>query len=236
MINTPHIKCEKQDIAEIVLMPGDPLRAKFIAETYLKDYKLINTIRNMLAYTGYYKDKKVTIFSSGMGMPSMGIYSYELYKFFDVKKIIRIGSCGAYTDKINLYDLILVNESYSDSSFALIQNGYDKKTIDASLELNDAIIDTALQLKISLNKGRIYSSDIFYKEKDDFNYLYTTKKCLGVEMESFALFHNAKVLGKEASCILTVSDNLVTKEATTSLEREQAFTKMMELALEAILL
>lgn len=230
---TPHNEAKKEDIAKTVIMPGDPLRAKFIAETYLKDFKLVNSVRNILAYTGYYNDKKVTVMASGMGMPSIGIYSYELFKFYDVDNIIRVGSCGAYTDKLNLYDLILVTESYSDSSYAYVQNGYNNDVIESSKELNDKIEKVALENNIKINKGTIYSSDVFYGDRD-INYLYNSKKCLGVEMESFALFHNAKTLNKKATCLLTVSDNLITKEETTSLERQNSFTKMMELALKSL--
>ena len=171
--------------------------------------------------------------ASGMGMPSIGIYSYELYKFYDVENIIRVGSCGAYTDKLNLYDLILVTESYSDSSYALVQNGFKENVITSSEELNNQIIKTASENNINLNVGRIYSSDVFYGERDILD-LYNNKKCLGVEMESFALFHNAKILNKKSTCLLTVSDNLITKEETTSLERQNSFTKMIELALNSL--
>lgn len=231
---TAHIESSKENIAKTVIMPGDPMRAKFIAENYLHDYKLINDVRGMLGYTGYYKDKLVTVMASGMGMPSMAIYSYELYKFYDVDNIIRIGSCGAYTDKLHLYDLILVDSCYSDSSFANVQNGCKDKVLESSKELNTKIIKIAGEHNININVGRVYSSDVFYKENDNFNELYQIYQCLAVEMEAFALFHNARILNKKATAILTVSDNLVTKEATTSDEREKSFTKMMELALETI--
>ena len=136
---TPHINALEGEIAKVVIMPGDPLRAKYIAENYLKDYKLVNTVRNIYAYTGYYNDKLVTVMASGMGMPSIGIYSYELYKFYNVEKIIRIGTCGVYTDKVKLFDVILVNNAYSDSSFAKVQNGYNDNIISASKELNNKI-------------------------------------------------------------------------------------------------
>ena len=134
---TPHINALEGEIAKVVIMPGDPLRAKYIAENYLKDYKLVNTVRNIYAYTGYYNDKLVTVMASGMGMPSIGIYSYELYKFYNVEKIIRIGTCGVYTDKVKLFDVILVDNAYSDSSFAKVQNGYNDNIISASKELNN---------------------------------------------------------------------------------------------------
>lgn len=232
---TPHIEAKKEEIAKTVLMPGDPLRAKKIAETYLENYKLVNNVRNIFAYTGTYKGQQVTVMASGMGMPSIGIYSYELFKFYDVENIIRIGSCGAYTEKLKLYDLILADASYSDSNYAFNQNGCNDKTLYPSEELNNKIISTANKLNLKLNIGTIYSSDVFYSEITNIDELYNKHKCLGVEMESFALFHNANVLGKKAACILTVSDNVVTKEETTPLERQNAFDKMMLLALESIL-
>ena len=226
---TVHIKALKEEIAKTVIMPGDPLRAKFIAETYLKDYKLINNVRGMLGYTGFYNDKKVTIMASGMGNASMGIYSYELFKFYDVENIIRVGSCGAYTSELKLYDLILVEESYSMSSYAQVQNGCQDKVLKSSTKLNTIIKNNGV-----IKAGRIYCSDVFYKENDNYNELYGQENCLAVEMETFALFHNANVLNKHATAILTVSDNLVTKEETTSEERERSFTKMIELALSSI--
>lgn len=232
---TPHIEAEKEDIAKIVIMPGDPLRAKFIAENYLTDYKLVNQVRGMLGYTGYYKGKRVTVMASGMGIPSMGIYSYELFKFYDVDTIIRIGSCGAYTKDLNLYDLILVEESYSNSSYALEQSGYQDKIITSSKQINEQIIKKANKLNIKLNVGRVHCTDVFYKDNNPFKEMYEKYHCLAAEMETFALFHNAKLLNKEATCLLTVSDNLETKEETTSMERQTAFTTMIELALESIL-
>lgn len=226
---TVHIKALKEEIAKTVIMPGDPLRAKFIAETYLSDYKLINNVRGMLGYTGFYNDKKVTIMASGMGNASMGIYSYELFKFYDVENIIRVGSCGAYTSDLKLYDLILAEESYSMSSYAQVQNGCQDKVLKSSTKLNNIIRNNG-----SIKEGRIYCSDVFYKENDNYKELYEKENCLAVEMETFALFHNANVLNKHATAILTVSDNLVTKEETTSEEREQSFTKMIELALSSI--
>jgi purine-nucleoside phosphorylase len=225
---TPHIEAAKGDIAEIVLMPGDPLRAKFIADNYLTDVKQFNKVRNMFGYTGYYKGKRVSVMGSGMGMPSIGIYAYELYKFYDVKKIIRIGSCGAYQKELKLYDIILVDKSYSTSTFARELSGYDNNLISSSKRLINEIEKVANELGINVIRGNIVTSDVFYSDnKIDQNYL-------GVEMESFALFHIANILNKEASCILTVSDSLVTKEETSSSEREQSLTKMIELALEVV--
>lgn len=232
---TAHIEAKKDEIAQTVIMPGDPLRAKFIAETYLKDYKLVNTIRNIYAYTGYYKDQKITIMASGMGMPSIGIYSYELYKFYDVKNIIRVGTAGAYTKDLNLYDVVLVNASYSDSSYAKVQNNSDDKLIEASYATNLYISTTAEERSIPITIGNIYSSDVFYKEEDNYKDIVKEIGCIACEMESFALFHNAKVLNKRASCLLTISNSFVTNEETTAEERQNAFTKMIELALEASL-
>lgn len=229
---TPHISAKKEDIAKTVLMPGDPLRAKFIAETYLKDYRLVSSVRNIYAYTGYYNNKLVTVMASGMGMPSIGIYSYELYKFYDVENIIRIGSAGAYSKDIDLYSVILCNESYSLSSYAKVQNGYEKDIIESNSYLNQKIKEAASKLDKKIIEGRIYSSDVFYGNTD-IKDLYENKKCLCVEMESFALFHNAKILNKKAACILTISDNLITKEETTALERQNSFNDMMLIALEA---
>ena len=231
---TPHINALEGEIAKVVIMPGDPLRAKYIAENYLKDYKLVNTVRNIYAYTGYYNDKLVTVMASGMGMPSIGIYSYELYKFYNVEKIIRIGTCGVYTDKVKLFDVILVDNAYSDSSFAKVQNEYNDNIISASKELNNKIKETGKNNNIDLVEGTIYSSDVFYKENDNYEVLRDKYNCLGVEMESFALFSNAKVLNKEAACLLTVTDHFITKEKASSTDREKSLNKMIELALKSI--
>lgn len=227
---TPHIEAKKEEIAKTVLMPGDPLRAKYISENFLENPTLVNSIRGMFAYTGTYKGKRITVMASGMGMPSIGIYSYELYKFYDVENIIRIGSCGAYTKDLNLYDLILADESYSKSSFASVQ-GYTSDVLKSNEELNEKILEKAEELNKHVTKGRIHSTDVFYGD-DDISDLYNNKKCLCAEMESFGLFFNAYKLGKKAACLLTVSDNLITKEETTSEERQIAFNDMILLALE----
>ena len=230
-MSTPHNEAKIGEIAKTVLMPGDPLRAKFIADTYLTDVKLVNKVRNIYAYTGKYKGKEVTVMASGMGMPSIGIYSYELYKFYGVENIIRIGSAGAYTENLNLYDLVLTSEAYSLSSFAKIQ-GYDSEFISANEDLNSVIKSSADRLNKKINIGVIHSTDVFYGNVD-INDLYKSKKCLCVEMESFALFYNALKLNKKAACLLTISDNLITHEETTSQERQNAFNDMMEVALDA---
>jgi purine-nucleoside phosphorylase len=234
LIPTPHIEVEKRDdIAKIVLMPGDPLRAKFIADTFLENAVQINSTRNMFGYTGTYKGKKISVFGSGMGMASIGIYSYELYKFYDVEKIIRIGSCGAYTKELNLYDVLLAEDAWSESTYAKVQSGYESDIIEASQALNEEILQAAKRLEIPLIKTRIHSSDVFYRENfKEFEAIRDQYACTAVEMESFALFANAKVLNKQAACLLTVSDSLVSGQVTTSEERQNAFTRMMEVALE----
>jgi len=227
---TPHIEAKIDEIAKTVLMPGDPLRAKHIAETYLTDFRLVNSVRNVLAYTGKYKGKEVTVMASGMGIPSIGIYSYELYKFYNVENIIRVGSAGAYTEKLNLYDIVLTSEAYSFSNFAKVQ-GYDSDTIKASESLNDKIKEIALKSNKKIIEGRVFSTEAFYGNVD-FQDLYKNKKCLCVEMEAYALFYNALKLNKNAACLLTISDNLETKEETTAKERQTSFNEMIELALD----
>ena len=231
---TAHNQAEFGEIAKTVLMPGDPLRAKFIAETFLENPRQFNAVRGMYGYTGTYKGKKVSVMGSGMGMPSIGIYSYELYSQYGVDNIIRIGSAGAYSKEVNLYDVVLVTKAYSESTFAKTQSGYDEPYTYPSEELDKSIIEAAKELNIELHEGCIHSSDVFYREgNEDYIADLLEKGCLGVEMESFALFHNAKVLGKNAACLLTISDSFVTKEETTAEERQTSFTSMIKIALEA---
>ena len=230
---TPHNEAEIGSIAKTVLMPGDPLRAEAIANKYLENVKLVNKVRNMYAYTGTYKGKEITIMASGMGMPSIGIYSYELYKEYGVENIIRIGSAGSYVKELNLYDLLLVDSSYSDSTYAKVQSGDLEEIEYSNNDLNDIIKSTAKELNITLKEGRVYSSDVFYKEDNNYIDLVDRYETVAVEMESFALFHNAKVLNKKATCLLTISDSLITKKETTSIERQNNFNEMAELALES---
>ena len=233
-IPTPHIEAAKEDLAKVVLMPGDPLRAKYIAETFLENPKQINVVRNMLGYTGTYQGKEVTVFGSGMGMPSIGIYSYELYAFYDVEAIVRIGSCGSYDEEVKVYDVLLAKDAWSESSYAKVQSGIEEAVIESTQELNETLLEASAKLNIPMKEVRIHSSDVFYREKhEDFKEIHEKKDCKAVEMEAFALFANAKVLGKKAACLLTVSDSLVTGEATTSEERQKSFTNMMKVALEA---
>ncbi len=234
---TPHNQAKPGEIAQKVLMPGDPLRAKFIAENFLEQAKLVNQVRNMFAYTGTYKGQSVTVMASGMGMPSIGIYSYELFSQYGVEQIIRIGSAGSYVPEVKLRDVVLAESVWSRSSFARVQNGYDKEVILPSKELNEQIVKAAEKLQIPLILTRVHSSDVFYCESnvDDYRAIHAESGCTCVEMESFALFHNANVLGKKAACLLTISDSICTKEETTAEERQNSFTDMMKVALEACL-
>ena len=234
MIPTPHIEVtEKNKIARTVLMPGDPLRAKFIADTFLTDVEQVNSVRGMLAFTGLYNGKKITVMGSGMGMPSIGIYSYELFKFYDVENIIRIGSGGAYSPELNLFDVVLAEDTWSESSFARTQGVSQDDVLKASPELNEKLIANAKKLNMPMRLCRFHSSDVFYRENfEEYKTIHDEHNCLIVDMESFALFANAKATGKNAACLLTVSDSLVRHEATTSEERQSAFTNMMKIALE----
>lgn len=231
---TPHIEVNnKDDFAKTVLMPGDPLRAEFIAQYFLTDVKKINNIRNMYAFTGYYKGKKITVMGSGMGMPSIGIYSYELFDVYDVENIIRIGTCGSYSEKANVYDVILATKAYSETTYAKVAFGYEENTMDSNLELFNEIRKTAHKLNYNIVEDIIHSSDVFYRDHGNvFEDVVEKYGCVGVEMESFALFANAKKLGKRAACLLTVSDSFITHQVTNSEERQTAFKKMMEIALE----
>lgn len=231
---TPHNQAQPGEIAKHVLMPGDPLRAKFIAETFLTNVRQVNAVRNIFAFTGEYKGKEITVMASGMGMPSMGIYSYELFTEYGVEDIVRIGSAGAYIEELNLYDVVLAESSYSESSFAKTQNGTCDNILYPSQELNEKIKATAARLGKELHVKRIHSSDVFYYSEGSVGYQEIVEKygCACVEMESFALFHNAKVLGKNAACLLTISDSIVNEAQTTPEERQTAFTNMMEIALE----
>jgi purine-nucleoside phosphorylase len=231
---TPHNKATAGQIAKTVLMPGDPLRAKMIADTYLENVVQFNDVRNMFGYTGTYKGRPISVMGSGMGMPSIGIYAFELYTQYGVENIIRIGSAGAYTDKVGLYDVVLVDSAYSESSFAKTAFNYDEDIQYPDNALTKKLADAAKLLKIPVHEGRIHSSDVFYRGKDSvtFEGIYRDHQCVAVEMEAFALFAIARYLKKKAASLVTISDSLVTHAATSSLERQQSLTKMMEIALE----
>ena len=231
-IPTPHITAKKDDFAKTVLMPGDPLRAKFIAENFLDDYKLVNNVRGVQGYTGYYKGKRVSVMASGMGQASMGIYSYELFKFYDVENIIRIGSCGGFSKKLHVKDIVIAMGASTNSNYASQYNL--NGTLSAIADFN--LVKTAVE--ICENKGAKYmvgnilSSDTFYDESNS-SLEFAKLGVLGVEMESYALYCNASRLNKRALTICTVSDSFVYPEENTSAEeRQNSFTQMIEIALE----
>ena len=239
-MSTPHNRAQAGDFAPTVLMPGDPLRAQFIAQTFLQDPRLVTDVRGMLGYTGTYQGHPVSVMGSGMGMPSIGIYSYELYTQYGVENIIRIGSAGSYTDKARLFDVVLATAAYSESSYALTQSGDTADLQYPSATLNDALRKSAAAQGIPLIEGVIHSSDVFYRQPSEEKPLYwqrlrDEKGCVAVEMESFALFHNARVLGKNAACLLTISDSFVSPEITTPEQRQTSFTAMMKVALGTVL-
>lgn len=230
-IPTPHNSAKQGDIAKTVLMPGDPLRAKFIADTFLEDVTCYNTVRNMFGYTGTYKGKRVSVQGHGMGMPSIGIYTYELFNFYDVDNIIRIGSAGAIDDSVKLRDVVIGMGACTNSNYAMQYNLPGTFAPIASYDLLAKAVDTAKEKNIPVRVGNILSSDTFY---DDSNSLAQWKKMgvLAVEMESAALYMNAARANKNALCILTISDCPLKNEFTTAEERQNTFTQMMEIALE----
>ena len=235
---TAHIESNIEDIAPIVLMPGDPLRAKYIAEKFLEDAKLVNKVRNMFGYTGTYKGKRVTVFASGMGIPSIGIYSYELFKFYNVEKIIRIGTCGSFDESIKLLDVILSTGAYCKSHFDELLDGTNIDFIQSSDDLNRTIMNTAKVKNINLNIGKTITSDVFdlyCDSKEKFRSNFPDMKFLGVEMEAFGLFYVAKKLNKEASCLMTVVDSLYDNRSLSSEDREKSLDDMITLALESII-
>lgn len=229
---TPHIKpMNDVEIAETVLLPGDPLRAKFIAETYLEDVKQFNTVRNMFGYTGTYQGKKVSVMGSGMGIPSIGIYSYELIHTFGCKKLIRVGSCGAMQEDINLYDVIIAQGASTDSNYVHQYQLPGHFSPIASYNLLEKAVNTAREKGTTYHVGNILSSDVFYNADETASQRWMRMGILGVEMESAALYMNATYAGVEALGIYTVSDHLIREEFTTPEERERAFTDMIEIAL-----
>ena len=229
-----HIESNINDIAKTVLMPGDPKRCEYIAKKFLSNAKIINNVRGMTAYTGYYKSKQITVFPSGMGIPSMGIYSYELFKEYNVENIIRIGTMGSYTN-LQLKDIVLVENSITDSNYGRYLCNYQNININSNAELNSKIELSAQELNLKINKGNIYSSDVFYEQNNNFQEKVAKYSVLGVEMESFALLLNAKLLNKKATTLLMVSDSFIFADKLSSLEREQGLDNLIILALEASL-
>ncbi len=231
-MSTPHISASKNDFAKTVLMPGDPLRAKFIADNYLKNVKEITSVRNMLGFTGEYNGKEISVMGSGMGMPSIGIYSYELYNFYDVESIIRIGSAGGIGDNVKLRDIIFGMSASTDSDYASQYNLPGKFSPCCDFSLLKKGVEIAEKKNINYHVGNILSSDCFYGDDETSLLRWKKMNVLAVEMEAAALYMNAARAGKKALAILTVSDLPLTGESTTSEERQNTFTQMMEIALE----
>ncbi len=235
---TPHINATPDDFGKTVLMPGDPLRAKFIAENFLENAKLVNNVRGIHGYTGYYKGKKISVMASGMGMPSIGIYSYELFNFFGVDNIIRVGSAGGMCEKVKVRDIIIAQGACTDSNYAHTFNLPGTFAPIADYNLLKTAADKAEDMGLSFVVGNIVSSDTFYNDNENVPKAMTSADLwrkmgvLGVEMEAAALYMNAARSGKNALAILTVSDHLVTGESLSSDDRQNSFTDMMKLSLE----
>ena len=239
-MSTPHNEANLGDIAKTVIMPGDPLRAKYIAENFLDNYKLVNSVRGMYAFTGNYKGKEITVMASGMGMPSMGIYSYELYKFYGVENIIRIGSCGAYRPNLKLFDIVLSENVFSEGNFALTLNNENCHIVSSNKDLNDVIKSTANQTNINILSGNTVCTDCFDVYMTDVNQFLAripeNFNPAAAEMEAFALFYVAKVLNKKAACLMSVVDSKYIKEIATPEERQTGLNNMIKLALESAVL
>ena len=233
---TPHNTAKKGEIAKTVLMPGDPLRAKFIAETFLDDIKLVNSVRNMLAYTGKYQGKEVTIMGSGMGIPSIGIYSYELYNFYDVDRIIRIGSAGSVCPDLKLFDIVIAQGASTNSNWIKQYNLPENSTYSAisSYEALSSAVESAKRHNFRFKVGQVLSGDNFYNDPQEVWSRWAAMGILCLEMESYGLFATAAQANKEALAILTISDSLLTHEETTAEERQTSFTNMIKVALDCI--
>lgn len=232
---TVHIESEKIDIAKKIIMPGDPKRAEYISNKFLTDAKKVNSVRGEDAYTGYYKGEMITVFSSGMGIPSMGIYSHELFKEYDADYIIRIGTAGTYVNDIHVNDVYLADSAYSESSFAKLSINQDINIVNSSKEVNEEIIKQAKQLGINIKSGRVHTTEAFYGYNKINEKAVKEYSANIVEMETFALLLNAQKLGKNASSILTVSDSLVTGEELNREERTKSVDTMIILALETLI-
>lgn len=236
-MSTPHNNANLGDIAKTVIMPGDPLRAKYIAENFLEDYRLVNDVRGMYAYTGFYKGKEITVMAHGMGMPSVGIYTYELYKFYEVENIIRIGSCGGYTPELQLFDIVLSENVYTESNYALTFNNDNCHTISPSRYLNSIIEETSKEDDIKIVKGNTVSSDFFDVYMPDYHKFLdripNNFNPISAEMEAFALFYNAKFFNKKAACLMSVVDSKFIDKVATAEERQIGLTNMIKLALDS---
>ena len=234
MSNTPtaHNSAKAGDFAKTVLMPGDPLRAKYIAETYLENPRQVTAVRNMFGYTGTYKGKEISVMGGGMGMPSIGIYSYELFNFYDVDQIIRIGSAGALQDHMKLMDVVIGMGACTDSNYAYQYGLPGTFAPIADYELLNRAVETAKRQGTNVVVGNVLSSDVFYNANPNVNDLWRSMGVLAVEMEAAALYMNAAKAGKKALCMLTISDHLYTGESLCAEDRQLGFGKMMEIALE----
>lgn len=233
--STPHIVLEGQEIAETILLPGDPLRAKLIADTFLDNSVQFNHVRNMFGYTGEYKGKKISVMGTGMGMPSMGLYSYELIHTFGVKNLIRIGSCGALQAEIPLHDLVIAMAAATNSSYADQYELPGQLPATASYDLLEKAVNTAKATGQAYHVGNILTSDIFYHPSKTFNQKWQEMGVLAIDMETAALYWNAIAANVNALSIMTVSDNIITGEALSAKDRQTAFSNMMETALEMTL-
>lgn len=236
-MSTPHNEANIGDIAKTVVMPGDPLRAKYIAENFLDNYKLVNQVRGMYAYTGTYKGKEITVMAHGMGMPSVGIYTYELFKIYGVENIIRIGSCGGYKPELKLFDIILTENVFSESNYALTLNNDNCHIVSSNSDLNSIIEDTAKDSNINIVLGNTVCTDCFDVYMTDVNKFLERVpdnfNPVAAEMEAFALFYNAKLLNKKASCLMSVVDSKFIKDIATPEERQTGLTTMIKLALDS---
>ena len=236
-MSTPHNEANIGDIARTVVMPGDPLRAKYIAENFLDNYKLVNQVRGMYAYTGTYKGKEITVMAHGMGMPSVGIYTYELFKIYGVENIIRIGSCGGYQPELKLFDIILTENVFSESNYALTLNNDNCHIVSSNSDLNSIIEDTAKDSNINIVLGNTVCTDCFDVYMTDVNKFLERVpdnfNPVAAEMEAFALFYNAKLLNKKASCLMSVVDSKFIKDIATPEERQTGLNTMIKLALDS---
>lgn len=236
-MSTPHNEANIGDIAKTVVMPGDPLRAQYIAENFLDNYKLVNQVRGMYAYTGTYKGKEITVMAHGMGMPSVGIYTYELFKIYDVENIIRIGSCGGYKPELKLFDIILTENVFSESNYALTLNNDNCHIVSSNSDLNSIIENTAKDSNINVVLGNTVCTDCFDVYMTDVNKFLERVpdnfNPVAAEMEAFALFYNAKLLNKKASCLMSVVDSKFIKDIATPEERQTGLNTMIKLALDS---
>lgn len=232
-----HMNAKKEDIAEVVILPGDPLRAEYIANNFLTDAKKVTDVRNMLGFTGYYKGKRVTVMGSGMGMPSCGIYAFELFYFYNVQKIIRIGTCGVSDESVEIPEIILADQIYTESSFAFSYNGYKENIVIPSMNLVNKIYETAKEKNLKIHKGTLMTTDVFGPYVDDDALMSRAPQeltILGEEMESFGLVHIANSFNREAAVIVTAVDSKFSDVIVTPEDRQTSLDNMIGLALDSI--